>query len=531
MHDIEIILVLLLIVAALAYVAKRLAVPYPLLLVVGGLVLSFIPGLPRVSIAPEYVFLVFLPPLLYHAAILTSWRDFVANARPISLLAIGLTLFTTVAVAAVAHYVLPGFSWPVAFVLGAIISPPDAIAATAIARRLRVPDRVVTILEGESLVNDAIALVAYTFAIGAVITGSFSLPLAAGQFVMVVIGGIAVGYVAGRFVAWIRPKLNDPSVEQMVSLLTPYFAYIPAERLHVSGVLATVTCGLYLSRRIPYIVSPSVRMRSYAVWDAFVFLLNGLVFILIGLALPEILGRLGGTALSQAIGYAVLISAAVILVRIAWVFPATYLPRLLIPKLRERDPIPPTGWTIVVAWTGMRGIVSLAAALAIPHEISPGVAFPNRALIQVLTFGVILATLVAQGLTLPVIIRFFKVSDAGTDRRDEEVTARYLTALAAIERLDKLLTENRAPREMVARVRTPYDARLGYFSGRLADPDGERPAPACDTDESIRREALQAERAMLVKLRDDGVIGDDVLRAVQQELDLEESRIDGAEST
>jgi len=523
MHEVETILFLLMCVAGLAYLARRVNVPYPLFLVVGGLVISLIPGLPRVTLAPQYVFLVFLPPLLYYAAILTSWRDFVANIRPISTLAVGLTLFTMLAVAIVAHYFLPGFPWPVAFVLGAIVSPPDAIAATAIAKRLRVPKRVVSILEGESLVNDAIALVAYRFATVAVLTGIFSLPVAAGQIVLASVGGIVIGYLAGLIVAWIRPRVEDPGVEGVISLLTPYFAYIPAERLHVSGVLATVTCGLYLSRRIPYIVTPSVRIRLYSVWESLAFLLNGIVFVLIGLELPDILSHLAGLSMSSLARYAAIITFAAIAVRMLWVFPAVYLSRLLIPKLRERDPIPPLGWTIVVGWTGMRGIVSLAAALALPLD------FPSRPAIVFLTFCVILGTLLLQGLTLPAIIRFFNVTDSGADERGEEVTARYLTAVAAVERLDMLVTENRAPQDLVARVRQPYDQRIGYFIGRLADPNAAETTPFCDTDERIRREAFDAERRMLIKLRDDGVIGDDILRRVQKELDLEESSLDGSE--
>ena len=338
MRSIEIILLLFAVVAALAFIANRMRVPYPLLLVVGGLLLGFVPHLPRIGIEPDYVFLLFLPPLLYYAALNTSWRDFAANARPISFLAVGLTLITTATVAAIAHFMLPGFSWPVAFVLGAIISPPDAIAATAIAERLRVPKRIVTILEGESLVNDAIALVAYKFAVGAVVTGYFSLPQATVQFVVVSVGGVAVGYVVGLIVAWIRPRLNDAAVEGAISLLTPYIAYIPAERLHVSGVLATVTCGLYMTRRLPHIVAPVVRMRTYAVWDTIVFLLNGLVFILIGLELPEILADLRGVLWHGLVRNALLISLAAIVVRIVWVFPATYIPRWLWKSVRERDP-------------------------------------------------------------------------------------------------------------------------------------------------------------------------------------------------
>ena len=519
MHSIEVILFLYIAIAALAFFARKLAIPYPLLLVIGGLALSRVPNLPGVTIAPDYVFLVFLPPLLYHAALLTSWRDFLANLRPIALLSIGLTLFTTIVVAAVAHAAIPGFSWPVAFVLGAIISPPDAIAAAAIAERLRVPKRIVTILEGESLVNDAIALVAYRFAVAATVGGAFSLPQATWQFLVVSIGGIAVGLVVGWIVTWVRPRVVDGSIEGMISLLTPYLAYLPAERLHLSGVLATVTCGLHVARRLPHIASPTMRIRGYAVWDSLTFLLNGLVFILIGFELPEILQGIGDIPTRALVGYAALISVAAILVRLFWVFPATYLPRV-IPAIRRRDPAPPFGWTFMVGWTGMRGIVSLAAALALPEM------FPHRHLILFLTFGVILATLILQGLSLPLVIKTMKVVDHGEEERDEEVAARYLTALAAIERLDILVKDLHAPPEIVGRVRGEYDRNLVYYSSHLGNQGTGDLDVVCDTDQKVRREALHAERRMLVKLRDDGVIGDDILRRVERELDLEESRLE-----
>jgi CPA1 family monovalent cation:H+ antiporter len=525
MNAIETILMLYVAVAALAYAARRLAIPYPLLLVVGGLALSRVPNLPHVALEPNYVFLVFLPPLLYNAARLTSWRDFVFNLRPITLLAVGLTLFTTVAVAAVAHWLL-AFEWAPAFVLGAIVSPPDAIAATAVAERLRVPRRIVTILEGESLINDAIALVAYRFAVAATMSGHFSLPAATGQFVVAAIGGIAVGLAVGFIVAYLRPRIHDEPVEGLISLLTAYMAYLPAERLHVSGVLAAVTCGLYVARRIPHITTPTMRLRANAVWDLVTFLLNGLVFILIGFALQEILESLGPIPLPRLVAYAILISATAILVRVIWVVPAVYLPRWLSASLRKRDPVPPVGWIAIIAWTGMRGIVSLAAALALPTHLPGGAPFPHRPLILFLTFCVILATLLLQGLSLPLLIRAFNVIDEHEEERDEETAARYLTALAAIERLDLLSSNDHAPDDIVRRIRSTYDNRLGYYSGRLADPASDDVPEFCDTEEKVRREALHAERKMLVKLRDDGVIGDDILRRIGNELDLEESRLD-----
>jgi CPA1 family monovalent cation:H+ antiporter len=543
LHGVEIILGLLLAVVVLAWVASRLNIPYPILLVIGGLALALVPGLPRVGLRPDVVFLVFLPPILYYAALLTSWRDFKANLRPISLLAIGLVLFTTCLVAAVAHWLIGGMSWATAFVLGAIVSPPDAVAATAIAQRLRVPKRVVTILEGESLVNDAAALIAYRVAVGVVAgTSLFSGRLSFvggtfGQFVIAAVGGVAVGLLAGVVMAWIRPRVRDASVETSISLLTPYVAYLPAEWLHLSSVLAVVTCGLYISRRLNQITSARVRLRAYAAWDALVFLLNGLIFILIGLQLRNVIGGLDGLSVAQAARYAAVISLVAVAVRMVWVFPATYLPRMLVPALRRRDPSPPWQAVFVIAWTGMRGIVSLAAALALPLYLADGVTrFPHRDLIIFITFGVILVTLVFQGLTLPLVIRWLRLAELADDGESEEETmARYLGALAAVERLDDLTAVSPAAKERLGRVRATYDDRVAYFSRQLSPPgDGDgngigedvaAQVAACETGEQIEREALAAERQMLNRLRDQGVIGDEVLRRIQEELDHEESRL------
>jgi CPA1 family monovalent cation:H+ antiporter len=541
-HDVELILGLLLAVAALAWLASRLKISYPIFLVLGGLALGFVPRLPSIRVQPDLVFLLFLPPVLYYAALLTSWRDFKANLRPIGLLAIGLVLFTTFLTAAVAHWLIPGMSWGVAFVLGAIISPPDAVAATAVAQRLHLPKRIVTILEGESLVNDASALIAYRVAVAAVagttrFGGQIEFLSGAGvQFFVAAAGGIAVGLLAGVVVAWVRPRLHEDSVELAVSLLTPYVAYLPAEWLHLSSVLSVVTCGLYLSRRINQITTARVRLRAYATWDTLVFLLNGLIFILIGLELPEVVARLDDTSVRRAAWYAAVISAVAIAVRMLWVFPATYLPRWLSSTLRRRDPAPPWQAVFVIAWTGMRGIVSLAAALALPLTLADGTTpFPYRDLILFITFGVILATLVLQGLTLPWVIGRLKLSDPAEARDEEEITARYLGALAAVERLDNLAALRPEAKDRLDRMRATYDERVAYYSRQLTPPDGDGKGAAdaaddaqvvaCETGVQIEREAIAAERQMVVRLRDQGVIGDEVLRRIQAELDHEESRL------
>jgi Na+/H+ antiporter len=525
MNPIEIILGLFAAVAALAYLATRLRVPYPIFLVLGGLALGFVPNLPRVTLEPNIVFLVFLPPILYYAGAQTSWRDFKANRRPIALLAVGLVLFTTALVAVAAHYLIR-MSWPAAFVLGAIVSPPDAVAATAIMSRMRIPKRIITILEGESLVNDATALVCYKFAIAATVTGAFSLGEAAWRLLLVGGGGVAVGLAVAFAVAFFRKRVHEDNVDAMVSLLTPYFAYLPAEHLGASGVLAAVAAGVYMSRRLPRITTSHARIRLYAVWDVFLFILNGLVFILIGLQLPAILERLRPQSLTSLVRDAAVLSAVVILLRIVWVFPSAYLPRWLVPAIRRRDPAPAFANVLMISWTGMRGIVSLAAALALPLTIGPNTDFPNRDLILFLTFGVILATLVVQGLTLPLVIRLLKLADDGTERR-EELRARYEGIQAAISRMEVLIINDEAREELVAPIRTEYQRTAASLRREL----GIRPAAddeeagVCRTRMDVRLRALEAQHRMLVRLRDDDVIGDDVLRRVQADLDLEEARL------
>ncbi len=530
MNPIEIILGLFAAVAALAYLATRLRVPYPIFLVLGGLALSFIPNLPRVTLAPDVVFIVFLPPILYYAAVQTSWRDFRANRRPIALLAFGLVLFTTALVAVAARF-LVGMPWPAAFVLGAIVSPPDAVAATAIMSRLRIPKRIITILEGESLVNDATALVAYRFAVAAVVTGAFSLADASLRLVLVAVGGVAVGLLVGFAVAFFRKRVHEDNVDALVSLLTPYLAYVPAEHLGASGVLAAVAAGVYMSRRIPRITTSRARIRLYAVWDVVLFILNGLVFILIGLQLPSILERLGAKSLAGPIQDALAISAVVVLLRIAWVLPATYLPRWLFRSVGQRDPAPPFEQVFMIGWTGMRGIVSLAAALALPYSVASGAPFPFRDEIIFITFGVILFTLVLQGLTLPLVIRVLQLADDGIERR-EELRARYEGVQAAIARLEALIINDEAREDLVAPIRTEYQrvaAGLRRDLGIRPGADDEEPG-VCRTRLDVRLRALEAEHRMLVKLRDDDVIGDDVLRRVQSDLDLEEARLADADT-
>jgi len=544
LSEIETILILLAAVAALTTLAGRIRVPYPILLVLGGLILGFVselvPGLPRVVLDPKVVFLLFLPPLLYVSALFTSWRDFRANLRPISLLAVGLVLVTTCAVAAAAHWAV-GLPWAAAFVLGAIVSPTDAIAATAIAQRLGVPRRIVTILEGESLVNDATGIVVFRIGVAAVVTGAFSLWEAGLQFVVSAAGGIGVGLAVGWLVIWSRRHVSEePNVQNIISLLTPFAAYLPAEELppylwhdllqlpgglHLSGVLSVVAAGLYLGRRGPSVISPETRLQGYAFWELVTFLLNGLIFSFIGLQLGGIVERLSGYSATDLVLYAGLISLTIILVRFLWVFPAAYVPRWVIPSVRERDPSPSPREVTITAWTGMRGVISLAAALSLPLTIEGGAPFPERDLILFLTFSVILATLVVQGLSLPPLIRTLGLEDDGGQER-EEIIGRIKVAEAALARLEELAEEDWVREDAAERMRGIYNYRRSRFSSRFDGSDDGSFEERSAAYQHLMRELLRAQHMTVIELRDEGKIGDDAMHRIERDLDLEESRLE-----
>ena len=436
MHDFEIILILLAAALGLTILAQWLKLPYPILLVSGGLLLSLQPYAPEFVLAPDVVFLVFLPPLLYGAAFNTHWPRFRRQLRAITLLAVGLVLFTTTAVAWVAHDFV-GLDWGPAFVLGAVVSPPDAVAAIAVTKRLRVPKIISTLLEGESLVNDASALVAYRMAVAAVVTGVFSLEAAGISFVKVSVGGVIMGFLMGIVIEHLsklleRSEHTDHKFNIAATLLAPYAAYLPAEHLGFSGVLAVVVAGLWIGSRHRKIFSRELMVEARAVWETMDFILNGLIFILIGFQLPAILKTLSvGRDPWFLLQGAVIVAAAVILTRILWVFPGAYGPRWLDRRILGRgDPYPPWELVTVVAWTGMRGVVSLAAAMAIPLKLADGVTdFPQRDLIQFLTFWVIFATLVGQGLTLPLLIRLL-----GIEKREELYVDPNTTEVPRLER-------------------------------------------------------------------------------------------------
>jgi monovalent cation/hydrogen antiporter len=510
---------LLVAVAALLAIAPALRIPYPILLVLGGLAIGLIPGMPEVKLNPELLFFGVLPPLLYSSAFFTSLRDLRANKRPIGLLAIGLVVVTTVGVAMVAHEFIEGLSWPSAFVLGAIVSPTDPIAATAIARRLGVPRKLVAIVEGESLVNDGSGLVLYRVAVAAVVTGSFSLLETGGEFVLSAVGGVAVGLAIAWIVRQVRLRLDNPPAEVTISLLTGYFAFIPAELLGVSAVLAAVTAGIYLGWYTPELTTPHVRLQGVAVWEIVQYMLNALLFVLVGLQLPVVVDGLGGIPAMSLLGYAALVSATVIIVRFIWVFVVLHAPKWVARRV--------SSWrgAVFLSWGGMRGGLSLAAALALPLETDAGAPFPGRDLILFLTFSVILVTLVGQGLTLPLVIRLLGLEDDGTDDR-EDAKARIRAAEAALARLEELESEDWVREDTAERMRGLYRFRNDRFRARFDDGDDGEIETRSQDYQRLRRELLGAERDAILELRRSGVISDDAWYRVSRDLDLEDQRLD-----
>jgi monovalent cation/hydrogen antiporter len=519
---------LLVSVAVLNAVANWLQVPYPIVLVIGGLALGLVPGIPELELDPDLVLLIFLPPILYSGAFFADLTALRSDLRTISLLSIGLVLATTAAVGVLAHLVI-GLPVAVSFALGAIVAPTDAVAATSILRRLAVPRRMVNVLEGESLLNDATALVAYKVAVAAAVGGSFSVAEAGLRFLGVAAGGIAIGLAVGWIVAAIRRRTDDPVTEVTISLFTGYAAFLPADELGVSGVLAAVTAGIYLGWRASELASPETRLQSYSVWTMLIFLLNATLFVLIGLQLPVIVDGLreSGIDAGQAIGYAALVCAAVVFVRFAWGFGMTALIRAFDRRPAQRQRRANWRFRVVASWAGMRGAVSLAAALALPLTTDAGEPFPERSLILFITFAVILFTLVGEGLTLPLAIRALGVHESGDEEEREEVRARLYAAAAALERLGELEEEDWTNPDTIARVRGVYEFRRRRFkvrAGKLDDEDGIEDRSL--SYQRLMHEVYSAQRAALVGVRDRGEASVDVLRRLERELDLEESRLE-----
>jgi Na+/H+ antiporter len=518
-------LMLMLAVGGLSVLAGVVRVPYPIVLVLGGLVLGFVPGVPPAELPPDLVLVLFLPPLLFQEAFSFSPRELRANARPIALLAVGLVLATTTAVAAVAHALVPGLPWAAAFALGAIVSPTDPLAATAILRRLGVPRRMVTVLEGESLVNDATALVAYRLAVAAVVAGSFSLWEAGLRFVVGAVGGVAIGLAVGWLIAEALRRIEDPMVKIVLSVVTGYAAYLPADRLGLSGVLAAVAAGLYVGWRAPELASPATRLLGISFWEVLVYLLNAVLFVLVGLQLQPILSQLSGSSVAVLVGQPALVSAVVIAVRDGWGFTVTYLIRTLDRRPAQRARRAGARERLVAGWSGMRGAVSLAAALALPLTTGAGQAFPQRNLIIFMTFGVILATLVLQGLTLPWLIRRLGLQRDGSEEQ-EELRGRLRATDAALARLEVLADEEWTRDDTVERMTGLYDyrrRRLKARAGKIEDDGYEDRSVAY---QRLVRELLEAQRREIVLLRNQGEISNEVMGRIEHELDLEDARLE-----
>jgi len=558
---------LVMLVAATAALARRLRLLAPILLVVVGLAFSFIPGIPDYRLDPDIALTLFLPPLLFAAAVQTSLPAFRSNLRPIGLLAIGLVLFTTLAVGLVAQLAIPGLPPAAAYALGAIVAPPDAVSATAVARRTGLPRRLVVVLEGESLVNDATALVTYRVAVAAAVSGSVSVGSVGASIALASVGGLAVGVAATVLVSWLHARTDDPLLDNTTSLLTPFIAYLPAERIHASGVIAVVTAGLWLGHRAPVRRSAVSRLQAEALWRMIEFLLQGVVFMLIGLQLRATLHGVRASSWSAVATAAAAVVVTVVVARFVWVFPATYLARL-IPRVRARDPAPPWQYPTVLAWSGMRGVVSLAAAIALPLNIRSGAPFPSRDLIVLLAFVVIVVTLVLQGVTLPWLIRRLGLPPPDPVRDAlQEAESQHQAARAALVRLDEALADGSdAPPDGVAeRLRILAEARanaawerLGHGGGASvttvvaasAPPDqaeglleehaGDVADRVVETRRNGRRSEaetpssayrrlrlvmLQAEREEFVARRDRGELDEEVLLRVLRELDLEEAML------
>lgn len=525
LHGLELVMLALMIaVAGISGVARRFGYSYPIVLVLVGLAASLIPAIPDIRLPPDVVFLVFLPPLLFSAAWQTSWHEFRSNIFSVSLLAFGLVFFTAFGVAFTAHLFLPSFDWRLGFLLGAVVSPTDAVAASSIAKKVGMPQRIVDILEGESLLNDATGLLALEFGVGMLVEGTTP-TVGEGllRFLWLLVGGAVLGLVVGALVSWFERWIDDGPVEIAISLIVPYACYLSAEALHSSGVIAVVACGLLMSWQSTSFFSAASRLQASAVWEALEFLLNGLIFILLGLQLPFVMNGLHQYSHWQLMGYGSAFSAVLIALRLLWMYPgasaAAALRRLV---TKQHQPPNPAKGVFVVGWTGMRGVVALAAAGSLPYTLRHEGDFPQRNLIQFLTFSVILVTLVLQGITLPFLVRWLGFSKE-EDTRCEEGEARRLLLRAAIDNLQASRMERPAADQTYADLLHLYEARLEEIGE--CGPGAEVAESSGYSRRDLLREAVSAERQTLTRLRDDNRISDGLHRTLERELDLNESRL------
>jgi monovalent cation/hydrogen antiporter len=522
-QTLQTLLLLLAVMVIVAVVARRLNTAPSILLVIAGIALALVPGVPRITLAPELVLLGILPPLIYSAGVAMSWREFCFNLRPIALLAVGCVVFTACAVAALAHWVL-GMPLGVGFVLGAIVAPPDVVAPLAIIRRLGIPRRLVVVLNGEGTANDATALILYRFAVAAVGTGFFSLGQAAGTFVLIIVGeiayGIAIGWLSLRLRRWAR----DPRVEITLSLMTPYLAFLVPAHLGGSGVLATVVTGLYVSWNGPLLIPAATRLQGIFFWDLLVYLFEGLIFLVTGFQIRTLLDRPEIYPLDASLLAVLLTLVVIVAVRFIWIYPAAYLPRWLSAAVARRDPLPPWQWLFFLAFVGVRGVVSLAAALAIPLTTSSGAPFPGRDLVLFITFGIIVITLVGQGLLLPSVVRWLGLGRHAADERDREQKAELAARSDALKlaqtRLEELAADNRIPPEALAILRARHDYRFGGLPKAELSEEAAASAAA-----NVRSDLIALEREYIYQRLRDGQITDEARRRIERELDLEEASI------
>ncbi len=520
----QIFLILLAVLAGTALLARRINVAPAILLLLAGVALAFVPGMPQLELPPELVLLVVLPPLIYSASVAMSWREFRYNLRPIILLSVGCVIFTAFTVAAATH-VLIGLPWNVGFLLGAIVAPPDVVAPLAIARKLGIPRRILVVLEGEGLANDATALILYRFAVAAISTGLFSLPKAMGEFAAIVTGEMLFGAAVGWLSLRARHRARDPQIEITLSLITPYVAYWVPEHFGGSGVIATVACGLYMSWNGPLLISAATRLQGIFFWDLVIYLIEGLLFLLTGFQMRLLFERSKAFPLDDILIATALVTVMVVITRFAWVFPATYLPRL-IERVRRRDPSPPWQWVFVLSFTGVRGAVSLAAALALPFALPGGGAFPHRDLILFVSFGVIFITLVGFGLGLPPVVRWLGVAQAGRDERvaelESEIAARREALGVALKSLDAITDNRDLSEEVIRLLRARHETRANQLPDSL-DPDGHDDVSVAGT--ALTRELISAERKFIHVLLRDGKITDETRRRIERDLDLEEASL------
>jgi monovalent cation/hydrogen antiporter len=519
-----IVLLLLLFVVAFGALAKRLQVPYPIVLVVAGALLGFVPAIPRIALDPDIIFFVVLPPLLYAAAWTTSWREFRFNLVSILLLAFGLVFFTVLGVAAGAQWLFSGFTWNMGIVLGAAVAPTDALAATSIAKRIGLPKTITDILEGESLVNDASGLLALEFGIAMLVRNeTFAVGDAVLRLTYLTVAGIAVGLATGWLVDHLERRIDDGPIEIVISILVPYAAYFAADKMHASGVLAVVACGVYLSRRSYLLFSPGVRLQAWAVWDALSFILNGLVFVLIGLQLPYVLSGIHGYGRGTLLLYGALFSGLVIALRLVWIFPGAHLANWIRTRILHQEVTAPRPAAILIlGWTGMRGVIALAAAIALPHTLANGAPFPQRNLIIFLSFSVIFVTLVLQGLTLPPLVRALGLASEPGPNLEEEAARREILG-AALAHLEELRKKDETEFDAM------YEDLTGHYRERLAALAGQDDAENAVSPQHhkrlsrISRELLRIERCTAVRLRNEGSIDDEILRELERELDFREA--------